>query len=273
MPHQITVAVAQQDAVLGDVRENVRRAERALRQAAAEGAALTVLPECYLTGYVTGSREQTLAIAIAPDGPEIQLLVDVCQELGMHAIVGFLERAGTQAFNSVSVLGPAGVIGVYRKQHLPAVGADRFVAASEETEPQIFDTEVGRIGIAICYEIRFPEVMRTLALEGADLIALPTNWPVHSDMLADHFSRVRAAENVVYLVVANRGDSEEGVDFLGASQIVDPFGQVLAKADRGEALLIAEVDLDRAREKTITSLNGELELPLWKDRHPAAYRL
>jgi len=153
------------------------------------------------------------------------------------------------------------------------MGADKFVTVSEETEPQIFDTAVGRIGIAICYEIRFPEVMRTLALAGADLIALPTNWPVQANILADHFTRVRAAENFVYFLVANRGDSEEGVNFLGDSQIVNPLGEVLAKADSEEALLIAEVDLDRARDKTITFQKGEFEVSPWKDRRPAAYRL
>lgn len=273
MPHQVTVAVAQQNAVLGDVRENVRRAENAIRHAANRGAALVVLPECYLTGYVTSSREQAFSIAIAPDGSEIQSLVHSCRQLGMHAIVGFLERVGTQFFNSAVVLGPAGVIGVYRKRHLPFMGADRFVSVSEETKPQIFDTDVGRIGIAICYEIRFPEVMRTLALEGADLIALPTNWPVQANILADHFTRVRAAENFVYLLVANRCDSEEGIGFLGSSQIVDPLGEVLARASCEEALLVAEVDLDRSRDKTITFQKGEFELSPWKDRRPAAYRL
>jgi len=273
MSHKVTVAVAQQNAVLGDARENARRAENAIQNAADRGAALVVLPECYLTGYVTNSREQALAIAIAPDGPELQSLVRACQRLGMHAIVGFLERAGAQVFNSVAVIGPSGVIGAYRKRHLPFMGADKFVTVSEETEPQIFDTAVGRIGIAICYEIRFPEVMRTLALAGADLIALPTNWPVQANILADHFTRVRAAENFVYFLVANRGDSEEGVNFLGDSQIVNPLGEVLAKADSEEALLIAEVDLDRARDKTITFQKGEFEVSPWKDRRPAAYRL
>ena len=273
MPHKVTVAVAQQNAVLGDVCENVRRAENTIQRAADGGAALVVLPECYLTGLVTSSREQALSIAIAPDGSEIQSLVQACRQFGMHAIVGFLEHAGTQFFNSAALLGPTGVIGVYRKRHLPFMGCDRFATASEETEPQIFDTEVGRIGIAICYEIRFPEVMRTLALEGADLIALPTNWPVQANILADHFPRVRAAENFVYLLAADRGDSEEGIDFLGGSQIVDPLGEVLAKADSEEALLIAEVDLDRSRDKTITRQKGEFELSPWKDRRPAAYRL
>jgi predicted amidohydrolase len=153
------------------------------------------------------------------------------------------------------------------------MGADRFATVSEETAPAVFDTALGRIGIAICYEIRFPEVMRTLALEGAELIALPTNWPVQASILADHFTRVRAAENFVYLLVSNRGDAEHGIDFLGDSQVVDPMGEVLAKAESEQDLLVVDVDLARSREKSITFTAGEFELSPWKDRRPAAYRI
>jgi predicted amidohydrolase len=273
MAHPVNIAVAQKNAVLGDVSENLRRAEDAIRSAATSGAALVVLPECYLTGYVTSSRAQTLSTAIEREGPELRRIVQVCQEHDMHVIVGFLERENAKCYNSAAVIGPDGIIGIHRKRHLPFIGADRFVDAPEQEKPEVFDTEVGRIGIAICYEIRFPEVMRTLALEGADLIVLPTNWPEHADFLADHFTRVRAAENVVYLAVANRGDSEEGVEFLGASQIVDPTGELIERAGSGEALLVSQIDLDRSREKTLRFRNGELELPLWKDRRPAEYRL
>jgi predicted amidohydrolase len=115
--------------------------------------------------------------------------------------------------------------------------------------------------------------MRTLALAGAEIIALPTNWPLQASILGDHFTRVRAAENLVYLLVSNRGDAERGTEFLGKSQIVDPLGEVLASTDRDDALLVASIDLARARDKKITFQKGEFELSPWRDRRPATYRL
>ncbi|MCQ4633613.1 carbon-nitrogen hydrolase family protein [Shinella sp. CPCC 100929] len=96
----------------------------------------------------------------------------------MEVVVGFLERVGPKLDNVAAIIGPRGVTGIHRKRHLPFLGADRFVVS-------IFETAVGKVGVAICYEIRFPEVSRTLALAGADFIALPTNWPVQSVLLAD----------------------------------------------------------------------------------------
>jgi predicted amidohydrolase len=171
------------------------------------------------------------------------------------------------------VIGPSGTIGIHRKRHLPFLGADRFVDEPDTLEPSLFDTRAGRLGVAICYEIRFPEVMRTLALGGADFIALPTNWPVQSVLLATAFTKVRAAENFVYLLVSNRADAEGDADFLGHSQIVDPLGQVIADAGQREGLLSADVDVARARNKTITFKAGEFEVSPWKDRRPATYRL
>ena len=115
--------------------------------------------------------------------------------------------------------------------------------------------------------------MRTLTLGGAELIALPTNWPVQSALLASTFTKVRAAENFIYLLVSNRADREGDAVFLGHSQIVDPLGQVIADAERREGLLSADVDLARARDKTIVVKAGEFEVSPWKDRRPATYRL
>jgi predicted amidohydrolase len=273
MADRVTVAVAQLGVDLGNVEENGRRVESRLKDAATAGAALVVFPECYLTGYVCESRVETARIAIDRDGPELAAVAESCHDLRLHTLVGYLERDGDNLYNTVAMIGPDGPIGTYRKRHLPYLGADRFTAPSEETEPAVFDTAIGRIGVAICYEIRFPEVMRTLALAGADIIALPTNWPVQASILADHFARVRAAENFVYLLVSNRGDSERGTEFLGKSQIVDPLGEVIASADREDALLVASIDLRRARDKTITFQEGEFELSPWRDRRPASYRI
>jgi predicted amidohydrolase len=268
-----TVAVAQIPSVLGNVRANLDAVAARTAQAAAEGAKLVVFPECCLSGYMFDDRAGVAAAAIAADGPEMSEIAKLGSTHGIDIVVGFLEASGDRLYNSAAVIGAAGLIGIHRKRHLPYLGADRFVDEPDGTEPSLFDTRVGRVGVAICYEIRFPEIMRTLALGGADFIALPTNWPVQSILLAEYFTRVRAAENFVYLLVANRADAEGDADFLGQSQIVDPRGTVLGNAGRTEGLLSASVDVERARDKTITIEAGKFELSPWKDRRPSTYRL
>jgi predicted amidohydrolase len=131
---------------------------------------------------------------------------------------------------------------------------------------------VGRIGIAICYEIRFPEVIRTLALAGAELVVLPTAWPTQSSVLAEHFTRVRAAENFVYLLAANRPDVERGVQFLGRSSITGPMGERLTEAGPGAELIVAAVDPSRTHDKRIVVEEGVFEVSPWSDRRPALYK-
>jgi 5-aminopentanamidase len=273
MAQTVTVAVAQVPVVLGDVRANLGAMAPLMAEAASRGAKLVVFPECYLTGYMFDDRAGALASAVGLHGAELGEIASRCTENDLEVVVGFLEAEGDRLHNSAAVLGPSGLIGVYRKRHLPHLGADRFVDEPEETAPSLFQTRVGLVGVAICYEIRFPEVMRTLALEGADIIALPTNWPVQSFLLAECFTRVRAAENLVHLLVANRADVEGDARFSGQSQIIDPLGNVVGHAGVAEGLLLAGIDVERARDKRIIVKPGEFELSPWADRRPATYRL
>ncbi|KQZ94109.1 hypothetical protein ASD64_04320 [Mesorhizobium sp. Root157] len=273
MTDTVTVAVAQVPAKLGDVRANLDAMDGYLREAAAKRAKLLVLPECYLSGYMFDDRAAAAAAAISADSAEIGEIVAMCAKHGLELIVGFLEVNGDKLYNSAAVVGASGVIGIHRKRHLPFLGADRFVDEPSGTELSLFETCVGKVGVAICYEIRFPEIMRSLALAGADFVALPTNWPVQSAILAEQFTRVRAAENFIYLLVANRADAEGDATFLGQSQIVDPLGAVVGNSGRSEGLLVASVDVARARNKTITIKAGEFEVSPFKDRRPATYRI
>ncbi len=267
------VAVAQVPAVLGDVAHNLAAMGSWMKQAAEKGAKLLVFPECYLSGYMFETREDAYASAIEKGGPELEQIRLLCVGHSMEVVVGFLERVGPKLYNVAAVIGPNGVTGIHRKRHLPFLGADRFVDEPEGIDVSVFDTAVGKVGVAICYEIRFPEVSRTLALAEADFIALPTNWPVQSVLLADYFTRVRAAENFVFFLVANRADSEGDADFLGKSQIIDPLGNVIVNAGTDEGIVVAAADVARARNKTIAFKAGEFELSPWKDRRPATYRL
>jgi predicted amidohydrolase len=269
----VTVAVAQVPARIGDVRANLEAMDGFMREAAEKQARLLVLPECYLSGYMFDDRAAAAAAAISADSAEIGEIVALCGKHDVEVIVGFLETDGDKLYNSAAVIGPSGVIGVHRKRHLPFLGADRFVDEPPGTDLSLFETRVGKVGVAICYEIRFPEIMRSLALAGAEFVALPTNWPVQSAILAEQFTRVRAAENFIYLLVANRADAEGDATFLGQSQIIDPLGAVIGNSGRSQGLLVASVDIERARNKTITIKAGEFEVSPFKDRRPATYHI
>jgi len=167
------------------------------------------------------------------------------------------------------LVGPDGLVGTYRKTHLPFLGVDRFAVPGDELP--VFETPLGRIGIEICYDLRFPEVTRALALAGADIVAHPTNFPVAARIQTELITRARAAENRVYLLTANRVGRERWGEFCGWSQIVDPYGNRLAEAgETGEALLTAEVDLEKARDKDYV-IPGTYELYLFGHRRPELY--
>jgi predicted amidohydrolase len=265
------VGVAQIEPRLGEVARNLEACLGRLEEAAAAGCELLVLPECALTGYVFDSPEEARGVALEVPGAEVETLEAACARLGVHAVCGLLECDGDVLRNCAILTGPTGLVGRYWKSHLPYLGVDRFVAAGDGPfEP--FETPLGRIGIEICYDLRFPEVTRALALAGADLVAHPTNWPMAARTNADFMTRSRALENRLFLLTANRVGRERSAEFCGWSQIVDPMGQRLAEADGDtETLLVAEVDLEQARRKDIVPTPGEYEMHLFDDRRPELY--
>lgn len=274
MAGRTRVAVVQLGARLGDTESNLAHLRDALRRAVSRDASLVVFPECYLTGYMFDSRAAVEAAALDVSGREISAVAGLCAQLDVHIVVGFLEDAGDRIFNTAALIGPDGLVGCHRKRHLPYLGADRFVDEPAGLDPPVFTLPFARVGLAVCYEIRFPEVARTLALSGADVIALPTCWPLQSRILAEHFTRVRAAENFVYLLVANRNDHEEQTTYLGLSQIVDPAGHLVAAADEDhEDIMVADIDVEQARDKSIIFREGEFEVWPWRDRRPLTYRI
>jgi predicted amidohydrolase len=186
--------------------------------------------------------------------------------------VGLLERGDTPSivYNSAVLVGPEGLIGCYRKAHLPLLGVDRFTTPGD-TGFEVWETAIGRIGIAICYDLRFPEAIRALALSGADLVALPTNWPDGSQNAPQFVTRTRALENRLFLLACNRCGEESGFWFFGRSQIADPQGNVLAEAAAEESTCYAEIEPSDARQKRIVLRPGEFELDTVGDRRPDLY--
>jgi predicted amidohydrolase len=263
------VAVAQMQPRLGGNERNLDAGLARLEEAVAAGAELLVLPECAIPGYMFGSLEEAMPFAEEIPGPTTEALEAACRRLGAHVVCGLLERDGDVLYNAAVLVGPDGVIGSYRKTHLPFLGVDRFTTPGEELH--VFDTPLGRIGLEICYDLRFPEVTRTLALRGADIVAHPTNFPMAAKVQTEVITRARAAENRIYLLTANRVGKERWGEFCGWSQIVDPFGKRLAEADETEEkLLVAEIELEKARDKDYV-IPGEYELYLFGDRRPELY--
>lgn len=267
----MVVGVAQTRPTLGDLERNLAGCESTLEGAAAAGCALVVLTECALTGYLFERPEDALQVAEEIPGPSMDVLVRACGRLGLHAVVGLLERDGDLLRNTAVLVGPDGVVGRYRKTHLPHLGVDRFVTPGDGPyEP--FDTPLGSIGIAICYELRFPEIARSYALAGADLLAHPTNWPSAVPSVGEFVTLTRAFENRVFLLTADRVGREGWAEYGGWSQIVDPLGRRLAKAEEGkESLVTAQIDVREARVKDLVPRPGEYEVRLFDDRRAELY--
>ena len=263
------VAVAQTEPKLGEKERNLDVGLALLEESVALGAELLVLPECAIPGYMFGSLEEAMPYAEEIPGPSTDALEAACRRLGAHVVCGLLERDGDLLRNAAVLVGPDGLVGSYRKTHLPFLGVDRFTTPGDELP--IFDTTLGRIGIEICYDLRFPEVTRTLALHGAEIVAHPTNFPIAAKVQTELITVARAAENRIYLLTANRVGKERWGEFCGWSQIVDPYGKRLAEAgETEEALLVAEIDIDNARDKDYV-IPGEYELYLFGDRRPELY--
>lgn len=263
------VAVAQMEPKLGENERNLDVGLARLEEAVAAGAELLVLPECAIPGYMFGSLEEAMPYAEEIPGPSTDALEAACRRLGAHVVCGLLERDRDLLRNAAVLVGPDGLVGSYRKTHLPFLGVDRFTTPGDELP--VFDTTLGRIGIEICYDLRFPEVTRTLALWGAEIVAHPTNFPIAAKVQTELITVARAAENRIYLLTANRVGKERWGEFCGWSQIVDPYGKRLAEAgETEEALLFADIDIEKARDKDYV-VPGEYELYLFGDRRPELY--
>ncbi len=268
---QAKVAVAQFDPQLGQNAGNLAQALALFQEATAAGARLVVFPECATSGYGFATLEAARAAADLIPGPTTEALHAACADASAYLVIGLLERVGERVYNVAALIGPEGLVGIYRKAHLPFLGVDR-VTTPGDTGFQVWETSLGRIGIIVCYDLRFPEAMRALALAGADIVALPTNWPEGSQNAPQYVTRTRALENRVFVLACNRVGKESGFGFFGWSQIVDPGGQVLAQAGTDAEICYAEIDPTLARQKRLVLRPGEFEMDTVGDRRPELYR-
>ena len=265
-----TVACAQIDCEIGNPEANRRKISARMREAAERSAALVIFPECALTGYSFDSLEEASAFAEPLDGPSAQQIASVCSETGIHAVAGFIEKDGGRYFNSAMIVGPSGVIGSYRKVHLPFLGVDRFLSPGDRPF-NIFELPFGRVGINICYDSSFPEAARVLKLAGAEMIILPTNWPPGAWRNPEFVIQTRAMENHVNFVAVNRVGVERGWQFIGKSKAIDYNGDTIIAAGDAEELMLAEIDLAGANRNRIVNVAGSYEIDRLADRRPEFY--
>ena len=264
------VAAVQMDITILDKQRNLGKILAGLESAACAGAGIVVFPECALSGYCFTGREEADAVAEPVPGPSSEKLWAAAKSLDCTAVVGMLEREGDRMFNAAVVVSPQGIAGTYRKLHLPYLGIDRYVALGDKPFP-VFETLHGKIGVNICYDCSFPEAGRVLKLKGAQLLTIPTNWPIGSDSW-QHTPKVRALENHFHVVVADRVGEERGFRFSGHSQIVDFTGQVLAEAGETEAtILLADLDLVGADRNRVVRVPGQWEFDRIAARRPEMY--
>ena len=268
----LRVAACQIDPQLGEVEANLARIAGAVADAAVAGAVLAVLPEAAVTGYAFASLDEGRAVARRAGVTAGRAIAGLATTHRLTVICGTLEAVGDEVFNAALLATPDGRRYTYRKMHLPFLGIDRFATPGPDA-PSVVEVGGLRIGVLICYDLRFPEAARICALDGADLIALPTNWPVGVDFHPGIFAPARAAENHCYLLACDRVGTERGVTFIGRSSLFDYDGHQLAVAsETKEELLVGEIDPEAARQTHVQRRPGEHEWDTIADRRPGLYR-
>jgi predicted amidohydrolase len=271
MVKNVKTAAVQLSPQILEKEKNLERCLDSIRIAARNGARLIVFPECTLTGYCFSSREEAMTMAESLPGWSSKMIASLCKELDVYVVVGLVEKSRGRMYNAAALLGPEGLVGKHRKAHLPYLGLDRF-ADHGDLPFKVYETPVGKLGINICFEVRFPEASRVLALSGAEIVALPTNWPEGADLVPEIVVNTRAYENRVNYVAVDRVGEERGFRFIGRSKIVDASGRTLAEGgSEREEIMYATLDTESAKVKHVVVRPKEFELPLWTERRPEMY--
>ena len=208
------------------------------------------------SGYVFNTREEAKILAEEiPGGPACRAWADAAARHRMHIVAGIAEREGRALYNSAVVVGPQGVIGTYRKNHLWA--AENLFFEPGNLGVPVFHTDIGRIAVVVCYDIWFPEVFRLAAMQGADILCVPTNWvpmpdqPAGLPKMSNILAMGGAHSNSMFVAAADRIGIERGQPFIGNSLVVSYTGWPIAgpASDDCEEMLIADVNLSDARRK------------------------
>ncbi len=250
----LRVAACQVHVEIGRTEENGDQVEAAIRAAAGQGVRLVVVPELTVSGYVFESVEEARSLAEPLDGPTVIRWTALAAELDLVIVGGLCEAAGDVLYNSSVVVDATGLLARYRKVHLWNDEPDFFTAGRDR--PPVVDTAIGRIATVVCYDLEFPEWVRIPALDGADVLAVPTNWPAepvraHPTPMEVVRAQAAASVNRMAVVAADRCGAERGVEWTGGSAVVSPDGHLLAgpPPTAEPAILVADLDLGATRDK------------------------
>ena len=278
----VKVAVCQLGLQIGELDANRAAAAAAITSAASQGARIVIVPELTPSGYVFATVDEARSLGEPADGPTARQWIRLAAEHDLIIIGGFAELAADGTlYNSAMLVDTSGVRAVYRKAHLWDAEADFFVPGDQP--PPVIDTQYGRLSMMVCYDVEFPEWVRLPALAGADLLAVPTNWPAEPIPAGERpmvTVNVQAAAfaNRMFIAAACRCAEERGVAWVGGSVIAAPTGYPLAgpasvsgelgqPAGSAAEILIADCDLRQARDKATGPRNDA-----HADRRPELYR-
>ncbi|WP_137703225.1 nitrilase family protein [Marimonas lutisalis] len=252
----VRVACVQMEPVIGEKARNIRRSVQRIETAADNGANLVVLPELANSGYVFETREEAFALAeTVPDGPTCEAWAEVAARREIWLVAGLSEREGDALYNAAVLIGPSGHVGTFRKNHL--WNEENLFFEPGNLGFPVFYTPIGRIGMMICYDAWFPESFRLCALQGADIVCIPTNWvPMpeqdpERDAMANILVMGASHANSVFVAAADRVGTERGQPFVGQSLITDHAGWPIAgpASATDEEILYADLNVADARRK------------------------
>jgi predicted amidohydrolase len=267
MTRTLRVAATSPDIRLGEVAANFAAIRAAIAAAVADGARLIVLPELATSGYVFSDPSEALAASVSRDDPRWEDLASALPT-GAVAVVGYAERAPSGLYNTAAVLTRQERLGDYRKAHL--WGAEAALFQTGDSAGAVFETPLGRLGVAICYDNEFPEVPRRLALAGADILALPVNWPLVARPDGEHppetiQAMAAARSSRLATVIADRRGQERGVTWTEGTAVIDEDGWIAAHA-AADGAAVATLALRAPGDKSLPPHND-----LFGDRRPDLY--
>jgi predicted amidohydrolase len=261
----LTISLVQMDCRLGEPAYNFERAAAYIAEAAQRGSQLVLLPELWSTAYaLERAPELASALASTPDESWFGRFAALAQQHGVWLGGSLLESRAGRYYNCFALYDPAGCLrAAYRKLHLFRLMAEeQYLDAGDA--PVLVDAPWGKTGLAICYDLRFPELFRRYALDGARLLLLPAEWPHPRREHWRTLLRARAIENQCFVAACNRVGATGNNTFFGASVLIDPWGETLIESGEAEMVLTATIDLaavDAVRQR----------LPIFADRRPEVY--
>ncbi len=243
----------------GDIDANLAYVSGALRRGSDAGAELAVLPEMWSTGF---SYKNLVGLAMRTEEINAALL-ELSRELRMVIAGSVPESSGEKVFNTAYLFDNGRLAGQYRKMHLfSLLGEERAFLPGESR--LVAETSIGKIGVMICYDLRFPELSRRLAIEGAEIICIPAQWPSPREEHWRTLLRARAIENQLFIMACNACGAAGKLDLFGMSMIIDPKGDILAEAGAGESEIYATLKPEIMAE-------WRSKIPCLNDRRPELY--